>query len=359
MKKGFLLAIICICFSCKLKTKSDNPETTTTTPRSGFTKVIADTLLTEKISIRAIAADSNRIWYAGNNGKYGYVTLDKSKTFTGHVAKDDLKLEFRSIARTKEHVFILSIGNPGLLYRISKDGKHTALVYAEKGEKVFYDSMQFWNDKEGIAVGDPVENCFSLIITRDGGESWTKINCGALPEIAAGEAFFAASNTNIIIKGTHTWIVSGGKKSSVFYSPDKGMTWKTYATPIVQGEAMTGIFSAAFYDEMTGFAVGGNYEKPEQNFGNKISTADGGKTWKRIAEHEGFGYGSCVQFFPDSKGQELLTVGASGVFYSADQGTSWRKIADYKDLFTLRFLDSKTAVAAGNNKIIRFRFQFQ
>lgn len=364
MKKSLVAGIVLFCFSCGVKSVSEKPKVAqiqSSEPieviKPSFTSVTIDTLLQEKLSIRALTIDNEKVWYAANNGNYGNIDLKTGKHFVGNIVKDTLKLEFRSIAQTKDNIFVLSIANPGLLYRISKDGKETQLVYQEKGEKVFYDSMQFWNDTEGIAVGDPTDDCFSLIITRDGGQTWTKTTCETLPKLAEGEAFFAASNSNIIIKGTKTWIVSGGKKSRVFYSEDKGKSWEVVETPILQGSSMTGIFSADFYDENLGFATGGDYEKPQQNFGNKIITTDGGKSWNLIAENQGFGYGSCVQFVPESNGMELMSVGASGVFYSFDKGKNWTKIADYKDLFTLRFVDKKTAIAAGNKKILRIKFQ--
>lgn len=362
MKKKLLVLLSLLSLSCSVKKVSENPrpdisDTAVIAFKPSFASVEIDTLLSEKLSIRAICIDSNKVWYAANNGNYGYLSLNGGKDFVGNIVKDTLKLEFRSIAQTKDNIFVLSIGNPGLLYRISKDEKETQLVYQENGAKVFYDAMHFWNDKEGIAVGDPTEDCFSLLTTIDGGRSWTKTSCKNLPKLADGEAFFAASNTNINSKGNKVWMVSGGKKSNVFYSDDKGKSWEVIATPIIQGSAMTGIFSADFYNENIGFATGGDYEKPNQNFGNKIITLDGGKTWNLIGENEGFGYGSCVQFVPGSNGNELVTVGASGVFYSFDQGKKWSKIADYKDLFTLRFIDSKTAIAAGNKKIIRIKFK--
>jgi len=362
MKKSLLALFSVLCFSCSVKKVSDSPQKETSNIKESvfkpsFTSVEIDTLLSEKLSIRAICIDSNKVWYAANNGNYGYQSLNGGKNFVGNIVKDTLKLEFRSIAQTKDNVFVLSVGNPGLLYRISKDEKETQLVYQENGKKVFYDAMQFWNDKEGIAVGDPTEDCFSLITTNDGGQSWTKTSCKNLPKLSDGEAFFAASNTNINIKENKVWIVSGGKKSNVFYSDDKGKSWQVTPTPIIQGSSMTGIFSADFYNQKIGFATGGDYEKPNQNFGNKIITLDGGKTWSLVGENEGFGYGSCVQFVPNSNGNELITVGASGVFYSFDQGKKWTKIADYKDLFTIRFIDSKTAIAAGNKKIIRIRLK--
>jgi photosystem II stability/assembly factor-like uncharacterized protein len=39
--------------------------------------------------------------------------------------------------------------------------------------------MKFWNNKEGIAMGDPIADFLSIIVTRDGGNTWNKrrINC--------------------------------------------------------------------------------------------------------------------------------------------------------------------------------------
>jgi photosystem II stability/assembly factor-like uncharacterized protein len=249
------------------------------------------------------------------------------------------------------------VGNPAALYQISKDGKESQIVYQESHERVFYDSMQFWDDREGIAMGDPITDCLNIIITRDGGQSWNKVQCDKLSKVMEGEAAFAASNTNIVIKGNNTWIVSGGKKSRVFYSADRGNSWAVFETPIVQGKTMTGIFTADFYDANNGFVAGGDYENRNQNFSNKAITVDGGKTWKIIAENHGFGYASCVQYVPESKGKELVTVGTSGVYYSSDSGVSWKRLATDTSLYTLRFINRLTAVAAGKNKIIRISFK--
>jgi photosystem II stability/assembly factor-like uncharacterized protein len=272
--------------------------------------------------------------------------------------KDSLKLEFRSIAKTSQAVFILSVSNPALLYRVSKDNLEPKLVYQENHEKVFYDSMQFWNDKEGIAIGDPIDDTsFCIILTCDGGNSWQKIPTSNLPKLTEGESAFAASNTNIVIKGNNTWIVSGGKKSRVLYSGNKGITWSIYETPISQGEKMTGIFTADFYDAKTGFIAGGNYEIPNQNFDNKAKTVDGGKSWNLIAQNQGFGYASCVQYVPNSNGKGIVVVGAQGLFYSSDGGVSWKQLATDSSLFTFRFINDTTAIASGKNKMIRIHFK--
>lgn len=324
---------------------------------SGFTMVKIDTLFQDKISVRAIVIDNDKVWYAGDKNRFGYYDLKNNKKFENSVVQDTLKIEFRSIAKTDGYIYIFSVANPALLYQVSKDGKKIKLVYKEQKEKVFYDSMQFWNNKEGIAIGDPLTNHLCVLKTIDGGHTWSKIPEDKLPEVFDGEAHFAASNTNIVIKGKNTWIVSGGKKARVFYSPDKGNSWSSYETPIDQGKQMTGIFTADFYDEKNGFAAGGNYEDLKQKINNKAVTKDGGKTWKIIADNEAFGYASCVQYVPKSNGKGIVVAGASGLYYSSDGGVNWKEFSKDPSLYTIRFINGTTAIAAGRNKMIRLVFK--
>jgi photosystem II stability/assembly factor-like uncharacterized protein len=321
-----------------------------------FKSVTVDTVLTETISIRVLSFLNDKLYFAGNKSRVGFISLNGEKNKT-MVVTDSTLYEYRSLTTNGKYVFALSIGNPAQLYRFSSDLKQKVLVYEEKHEKVFYDSMQFWNTQEGIAIGDPTADCFSIIITRDGGQTWQKLSCEVLPKLADGEAAFAASNTNVVLKGNHAWVVSGGKKTRVFHSSDKGKSWEVFETPIVQGEAMTGIFTADFYNEQIGFIAGGNYEKPMQNFQNKAITTDGGKTWKLVSENHGFGYASCVQFVPNSGGKSLVAVGAQGLFYSHDDGETWQQFLTDPTLYTIRFLDSDTAYAAGKDKIIAIEFK--
>jgi photosystem II stability/assembly factor-like uncharacterized protein len=323
----------------------------------GFTSIKIDTLFQDKISIRAILIDKNKVWYGGDNSRFGYFDLEKKEKFEEHIYRDTLKLEFRSIAQTSKDIFLLSVGNPALLYSVSKKDHKFKLVYKEVNSKVFYDSMQFWNDKEGIAIGDPTEDTFSMIITRDGGETWTKMLSDKLPTNAVGEAAFAASNTNIVINGNDTWLVSGGKKARVFYSPDKAKTWKVAETPIVQGKPMTGIFTADFYDSKHGFIAGGDYENTHKKSDNKAFTTDGGKTWQLIGQNLGFGYASCVQYVPGGNGREIICVGSEGIQYSQNGGENWMQLSTDTKLFTLRFVNKNTAIAAGHNKIVRLNFK--
>ena len=149
-------------------------------------------------SIRAIEViNDSTLWFAGANGRYGKIVNDQLEIDS--ISHEGRLPSFRSIAFNGEHVFLLSIEDPALLYRMdpSLPLGNEELVYKESDEKVFYDSMVFTDDKNGIAMGDPIDNCLSIIKTTDGGKHWTKLNCEDLPAIYEGEAAFAASNTNI------------------------------------------------------------------------------------------------------------------------------------------------------------------
>ena len=300
--------------------------------------------------------DNNYLWYAADKGNYGKINLKTNEISLYKIKSDTVVNEIRSIAQTKDFIFLLPVANPANVYKISKKDNSQQIVYTEINEKVFYDSMQFKDELNGIAMGDPTEDCLSVIVTNDGGNSWRKVSCDNLPKVVEGEAAFAASNSNLILKKSKSFMVSGGKKSRLFVSVDFGNNWLVYDTPIVQGETMTGIFSADFYNDNIGFITGGNYEKPNDNTNNKAITFDGGKTWKLVADGQGFGYGSCVQFVPNNEGKALVSVGANGIYYSNNLGNSWIQLNEDKDLYTIRFLDAKIAFAAGRNKIVKLIF---
>jgi len=267
----------------------------------------------------------------------------------------DKKPAFRSLANTSEAFFMLSIENPALLYRIDKLTGKIDLVYIEQVEGVFYNALTFWNDKEGIAMGDPVDRCLSIIITRDGGASWQKKDCSTIPSTVTGEAGFAASNTNIKVIKDHTWIVTGGLKSRVLYSADKGKKWKLIDTPIQQGTETSGGYTMDFYDINNGIIYGGDYTKTKDAISNIITTIDGGKTWKTSADNKNQGYKSCVQYIPNSNGKELIAIGFTGISYSMDGGDEWKEISN-EALLSFRFLNDSVAYAGGKNKLVRLTF---
>ncbi|MCF4101802.1 oxidoreductase [Gillisia sp. M10.2A] len=344
--KALVSILVLVITGCGSKESQQKP--------SYYTSVEVQTILEDSISIRAIEIIGNDVAFAANNGVYG---LYNSKTggWRNNVQKYDTIIpEFRAVASTSTDFLMLSVGNPALLYKTGEKGS-MELVYKEEDEKVFYDAMAFWNDKEGIAMGDPTNDCLSVIITRDGGNSWKKISCDNFPKSEEGEAAFAASNSNIAIKGNNVWLLSGGMKSRIFHSEDRGVIWKVYDTPLLQGAPTSGGYSMDFYDEKNGIIVGGDYTKPDENTKNKAITADGGKTWTLISNGKDPGYKSSVRYVPGKEGKEIIAIGFTGIHYTKDAGMSWDKLSS-EAFFTIRFLNDSVAYGAGKNRIARLKF---
>jgi len=320
------------------------------TPRN-LEAVSIVTFKIDSTSIRAISVlDAETVHYAGSKGDIGFTT-DGGKSWSKKYIRyqDSIVPHFRSFTKNGNAFFALSIENPALLYKIT-DGK-TKLVYSENNEKVFYDALQFFDDGvHGIAVGDPTEDCASIISTSDGGESWNKINCASLPKFKEGEAFFAASNTNIKTIGSTVWIASGGKKARIFKSDNFGETWQIFETPFIQGNGPQGIYSIDFADKNNGIIMGGDYSKPLKNKANKAITNDGGKTWTLVANNQNPSYKSCVQYVPNTQGKEVFAVGVTGISFSNNGGISWKEVS--KDsYYSIQFVDQNTAWLSGNQKM--------
>lgn len=349
MKRLVLFIVFLILISCGKKEKEFVPRK--------ISKVEINHLLEDSLlNVRAIQIHKGEIGFATSNGEFGGETYDFKKD--GNVASISLKLKhdtiipnFRSMAVTNNAGFILSIASPSLLYKIDNDS--IRLVYQENHPKAFYNAMDFWNDNEGIAIGDSTDGCLSIIITRNGGNTWTKLSCDDLPKATANEGAFAASDTNIAIVGDKTWVATTAGR--IYYSPDKGKTWEVFDTPIIKEKETEGIYSIDFYDELNGFAIGGDYTKPNNNTANKMRTTDGGKTWELVAQNQNPGYRSCVQYIPNGKGKELVAIGFKGIDYSNDSGNSWKHLSD-EGFYTIRFLNDSVAYAAGAGRLSKLTF---
>ena len=322
--------------------------------KSTFKVVERKDVILDSISIRAIMSMDGGVWFGGTNSKAGFVSF-QNDIDTKIVKLQKENADFRSIGADGS-IYFLNAGTPANIYKMSlfRPDYVPSLIYTEQGDKVFYDSMHI-SGELGAIVGDPTENCLSILIKRKYKDNWHKIPCDSLPKTIDGEAAFAASDTNVKIIGDIIFIISGGKKSRLFKSIDKGITWEVFDTPIIQGEVMTGAFSMDFYNTKKGIIVGGNYENQKDNSANKAITKNGGKTWKLVSENKSFGYASCVQYAPSGKGKIVFSCGPGGVFYSNNGGKKWTKFLNDTDYYTMRFSTKDTLILAGKNKVTKIK----
>ncbi|TAI49186.1 WD40/YVTN/BNR-like repeat-containing protein [Flagellimonas allohymeniacidonis] len=343
MRKIALLVLIISMAACGSKEGSHQ-----------YNEVFVTPLFEDSVSIRAIEfLDVQTLAFAGSKGMYGTLDANSGQIRSAIMEFEGNIPEFRAVGHTTNDFFMLSVGSPALLYKTGDQGA-MELVYQEEGEGVFYDSMKFWNDLEGIAIGDSMNGCLSIIITRDGGKQWQKLPCSVLPKSPKGEGAFAASNTNVDLVGDNVWI--GTTAGNIYHSSDKGRTWNVISTPIISNQPTEGIYSLDFFDDRIGYAIGGDYSNPNLKKANKMFTEDGGRTWKLKANGMEPGYKSCVQFVPGSGGMDLVAVGFTGISYSKDQGSTWSQLSE-EGFYTLRFLNDSVAYAAGRDRIAKLVFR--
>src|SRR5205814_1282855 len=118
-------------------------------------------------------------------------------------------------------------GDASRIYKTVDGGKSWAVQFRSADPAAFLDALAFWDESNGIALGDPVKGRFQLIVTADGGAHWTPPAAKTLPPALPGEGAFAASGTCLVTRGERDmWFASGGAKSArVFRSRDRGQTW--------------------------------------------------------------------------------------------------------------------------------------
>ncbi len=266
---------------------------------------------------------SNIVWASGTGGTV-VRTIDGGRSWDVIKVPGAEKLDFRDIeAFDANTAYILSIGNgeSSRIYKTNDGGKTWKLQFKNTDEKAFFDSIAFWDEKNGMAQSDPVDGKYVLYRTTDG-ETWNAVGTDKMAEAKEGEAAFAASGTSIITNGKKdVFIVSGGNDARVFRSNNRGLTWFVSETPIVKGTSGSGIFGIAMSDKSNGVIVGGNYEKPNEAGNSLAFTKDGGKTWK--AGSGLTGYRSGVAYIDKNT---VIAVGTNGSDISVDGGKTWKNL---------------------------------
>ena len=300
--------------------------------------------------LRGISAVNERVAWASGASSTVLRTTDggatwKMLTVTGET------LDLRDIdAVDAQTAYALSIGNgpASRIYKTTDAGATWTMQFKSDDQKVFLDAMSFWDANTGIVFGDSVAGQLYILLTDNGGRTWTRVPPASLPPALEGEGAFAASGTNIAVVGkTHAWIGTGaGAKARVLRTSDRGRSWQVADTPLAAAQS-AGIFSIAFRDEKHGIVVGGDYRKEQEAVDNLAITDDGGVTWKLVKGLSG--YRSVVAYVPGTDKPALVALGPSGGDYSLDDGQTWSRI-EGPGFDTFSFVPRKsTGWAAGAN----------
>ncbi len=302
-----------------------------------------------KTSIRGLSVvNDNVIWVSGSNGIVGR-SNSGGKNWSWFTVKGFEKTEFRDIeAFDASTAIIMGVEKPACILKTTDGGESWKVMYESNAKGMFLDAIHFLGREWGMVVGDPIDGKAFIAATVNGGESWQEWAADKRPTLDSGEAFFAASGTNIrFFRDNNFFLVSGGTKSRLFTENSSTLL------PIVQGKESTGANSVAVYDNgnLKGskkiIVVGGDFSKDSSNSinNNCFISNDGGKTWKapKVPPH---GYRSSVEFLSM---KDIMTCGLNGVDYSSNGGKEWQWIS--KESFNVcRIAKLGTTIyLAGNN----------
>ena len=268
--------------------------------------------------LQAVSAVTERVvWVSGQRATWARTTDGGATWVAGAMSGPDSGLQFRDVfALSAERAWLLAAG-PGdssRIYHTEDGGRHWALQFRNSDSSAFYDCLDFWDARRGIALSDAVAGRMLVITTDDGGATWQAVPRDSLPPALAGEGAPAASGTCLVIRhGGRAWFgteaVPGAR---VYASTDYGRSWRAADTPIAHGEA-AGITSLAFLDDARGFALGGRImDRADTSAVSVATTSDAGRTWTAAGRppFAGAVYGSAVLH---GREDVLLAAGPGGL----------------------------------------------
>lgn len=265
-------------------------------------------VLDKTISYRSMDTDGKGcIWAGGSSNTISY-SCDHGRSWNSVKVGLENKLDFRGISVLNENEIVAmsaGMGNEGAakIYKTGDKGKTWKLVYSNTNEGVFMDGVKFFNDKEGIVYGDPIDGKLFIQKTVDGGLTWNDISSRLL-DVIEGEASYAASNTNIAIHKDKVWLAT---QNRIFHSNDKAETWEVQNTPFASGST-AGIFGLYLNKEIA-VAVGGDYVKDKEPYGNLTYKSSKDNIWADLVTCTPYGLKEAV--LPLNK-KRLLIIGTSG-----------------------------------------------
>ena len=144
---------------------------------------------------------------------------------------------------------------------------------------------------------------------------------------SADEFGFAASGDCLVTAGKAAFLITGGARSRVLRSNDRGLTWTAVESGIPAGEAAGG-FAGAFASPRRGIAVGGDFAAETETTNNVARTRDG-RTWTGgVVAHPHRRGRDLRPRLEGRRGDRRLPDGSAGSSLTRDGGATWTRVSD-------------------------------
>lgn len=281
------------------------------------------TSLLQAISI----VDLDITWISGHNATF-LRTVDGGNNWElfHHPTADSL--QFRDIHGLNQNKAILMSAGSGSLSRIftfeAPDTWEENFVMTDS--LGFLDCIDFWDEEKGIAYGDAIDSYPYILLTEDGGKSWSRADSTNMPLAGKGEGGFAASGTCVTTAPNgKAWIATGaGGNCRFLLTEDYGKTWTAVPSPLVKGDA-AGNTSVTFDGDL-GIVTGGDLLQSNEYTNNCAFSQDGGQSWSltQRPKTKGAFYGSALA--ETDKQMIAFVSGPNGIDFTMDMGKTWQTL---------------------------------
>lgn len=248
-----------------------------------------------------MSSDAGETWFIGDGGSY--------RTLNGVLVLD---------AST-----IIAVGDNGEIIKSSDGGVSWKNVSSLLSQDLYGIGQS--NNGKLVAGGDDG----LVMVSNDVGETWTIIDG---PHTSYDTKHCYAYNDMLIISANHS-------SGSAYRSYDEGETWK-YTS--ISGSKNYKKF--AFEDDSTWTVI--------DVYGRQYRTTDSAKTWvKEIEAETQQGFYDIVKI----DDQNLVSVGANGLSYSADSGKTWTidVYNEFSDMMDIKHASENVVFACGGSYILK------
>lgn len=175
----------------------------------------------------------------------------------------------------------------------------------------FINALYFFDENEGILLGDPAGSKWGVGRTTDGGKTWLSVNVPASPIV--GEGGLVRSSCQV---GDNIWF--GTTKGRVFYSANRGQNWQAYT--VVNGAVVTAVSFSGPQRGIVLYRMGSDVSLPLL----VATTTDGGKTWQtNVHNFADDGMRPVALYSPVNSVQTIVVGDNSEMYASMDDGSTW------------------------------------
>jgi photosystem II stability/assembly factor-like uncharacterized protein len=236
------------------------------------------------------------------------------------------------------------------IYENSPDNKGYIFITTDAGltwTQVFSDysaytgKFAFFNGQQGMIACGTWDYLTKILLTNDGGLSWSEISHPWVPWGAANSMIYTNQLNAIML----------GYKGMIYKTNDGGLSWQPKQNRLFSGE----IFEAQFLNEDTGYTLNDAGSGGVGGIGIK-KTIDGGNNWNIIYENF-WSYDLDFCFLTTDTGFGV-TKGFNdsiSVIKTTDGGGNWSEISTSFE-FTptdIKFIDENNGIICGEYLVIR------